>query len=252
MLTTENYINSLDFLIEEFKFTFNRVSLPGDFEVIQYLSVNRRVDLVFDKNQHLRRTYILNTEKYVPKYKEIDLCYTLEMLDLITNTVDRNHKQYFGNNRQDGIIELSDEQIIKDLIDILLDNKKVILGEIWPDKKLIDESYTKKMGYQIIAGWQPDTQLMRIKENLKFLLDNNYVIVYDDDTSPEYDSFSWEKCLKYENIESKDCIEILVDYRGQCDYMRFSSNGVNSDYMQTDFEEIKRKINTTPNTRYSQ
>jgi hypothetical protein len=210
-------------VFQDLESTITKLDLPNNFQLYRFLLKNRMVDLIFENNKRLARTYILNTENYIPEYKDTQKCYTLEMLDLISGTTKRNADIYFGENRPDGIYQRTSEQLIKDFIDIFIDNFQIVIGKQWPTKELIDQQLAVKMGYKTEAGWKPDPQIMRIKQELEFLINKGFEIIHDDSTLPEYDSFRWEPIVIYYNQIQDVLIEVEVDYRGSCNNLKIGS-----------------------------
>jgi hypothetical protein len=238
----KDYKRTLEFLEREYGFTIQQHELDENYIRVCYEKNKRRVDLIFKKNQTLIRTYILNTEKGIPSYKDNDICLTSGGLDLISTTTTRNHDAYWGKNRPDGVYQLTDEQQLKDLKDIFLDNIELIAGDQWPDKSSLDKRYAEKMGFFIAYGWKPDPQLERIKNDLKFLFEYDYLIIYDHDDKPEYESFAWEKRVVYENRLTNHAVLVEVDYRANNDSMCFRENGTWSTPEIMDVEKIKKMI----------
>lgn len=251
MLKIEDYIEKLNFLVSKYGFTLSHIRLPENFKAVYFSSLNRRIDLIFHYNGNLIRTYILNTEALIPSYKDNDNCINIEILDLINGTTIKNHNKYWGKNRKSGVYELTDEQQLKDLRDILIDNKKIIKGKSWPSKDYLDSLCSNRLGYKSTHGWKPDSQLSRIKKELEFLSEFGYEKIFDHDDKPEYQSFAWEKTVIYENKMNGHTVSIEVDYRGQCDTMCFKNQGEWTSREMTDYEKIKKIVSTTPNMRYS-
>ncbi|MGL4598189.1 MAG: hypothetical protein ACRCYO_11690 [Bacteroidia bacterium] len=241
----KDYIRTLEFLEREYNFATQQHELGQDHIRVCYERNKRRIDLIFKKNQTLIRTYILNTEKCIPSYKDNDVCLTSDGLDLISNTTTRNHRVYWGENRPDGVYQLTDEQQLKDLKDILLDNIELLVGNQWPDRSSLDKRYAEKMGFPITYGWKPDPQLKRIKNDLTFLFEYGYLIIYDHDDKPEYESFAWEKRVVYENRITNHTVLIEVDYRATNDFMCFRKNETWSTQEPLDIEKIKKMIRSS-------
>ena len=242
MVKQEQYINSLTHVFQDLESTITKLDLPNNFQLYRFLFKNRMVDLIFENNKRLARTYILNTENYIPEYKDTQQCYTLEMLDLISGTTKRNADIYFGENRPDGIYQRTSEQLIKDFIDIFNDNLQVIIGTEWPTKEKIDQRLSLKLGYRIEAGWKPDPHIIRIKKDLEFLLQNGFEIIKDDSELPEYDSFRWEPTVIYYNQIQDVLIEVEIDYRGSSNNMKIGSKLKPGNSISYDLNLIKSKL----------
>jgi ribulose bisphosphate carboxylase small subunit len=251
MLKIQDYIENLSFLISKYGFSLTQNELPENFNAVYFSNVNRRIDLIFHYNGNLIRTYILNTEEKTPSYKDNDNCINIETLDLIKGTTIKNHNKYWGKNRKPGVYELTDEQQLKDLRDILLDNKKVFRGKRWPTQDYLNKLHSNRNGYKATHGWKPDPQLTRIKKNLDFLFEIGYEKIFDHDDKPEYQSFAWEKTVIFENKRTGHAISIEVDYRGQCDTMCFKNQGEWTVREKTDYDKIKKIVSTTPNNKYT-
>jgi hypothetical protein len=241
MLTKQDYISSLAFLETSFGFKCENSLLDNSFELIKYRKPNRQLHLIFDNDGHFRRLYVINNNTESPDYKDTENCYTSDMLELLSNTSERSYNNYFGKNRQDGVYELPKEQRLKNIRDLVAENAKIITGELWPKKSLIDKLYSNKVGYKAKAGWKPDGHLLQLKGELEFLKSRGYSLVIDDSNLPEYADFKWEKTLFFENKNENKKIEILIDYRGQCYLVRYFNNGKASDYIQYNLEDIKRR-----------
>lgn len=248
MIPKEKYISILNELFQGLEYKTETSELANDFFRYRYILKNRIVDLVFRNKTNFVRTYVLNTENYIPDYKETENCFTLEMLDMLTGTTSKNFIEYFGPNPGDGIYERSIEQILKDFSDVVKANFKVIQGENWPKKNEIDSKYSEKMGYEIKAGWKPDMQLIRYKNELTFLLESGFQITQDDNELPEYDSFRWEPRIIYYNKINNTLLEIEIDYRGQCTNMRFGVGTKKEPLRAYDLKLIQERLNTTPNS----
>lgn len=241
MLTKQDYISSLAFLVTDYGFKCESSLLDNSFEVIKYRKPNRQLHLIFDSDGHLRRLYVMNNNTESPDYKDTENCYTSDMLELLSNTSETSYDDYFGKNRPDGIYELPKEQELQNIRDLVVDNAKIITGEIWPKKSIIDDLYSNKVGFKAKAGWKPDGHLLQLKSELEFLKSHGYELVVDDSNLPEYADFKWEKNLIFENKNKNKKIEILVDYRGQCYLVRYSNNGKASGYIDYNLEDIKRR-----------
>ena len=241
MLTKQDYISSLAFLVTDFGFKCESNLLDNSFEVIKYRKPNRQLHLVFDSDGHLRRLYVINNNTESPDYKDTENCYTSEMLELLSNTSERSYDDYFGKNRPDGIYGLPKEQELQNIINLVVDNAKIIKGELWPKKSIIDNLYSNKIGFKAKAGWKPDGHLLQLKGELGFLKNHGYELVVDDSNLPEYADFKWEKNLIFENKNKNKKIEVLIDYRGQCYLVRYCNNVKASEYIDYDLEDIKRR-----------
>lgn len=239
MLTKQDYISTLAFLETDYGFKSESSLLDNSFEIIRYRKPNRQLHLIFDSDGHFRRLYVINNNTEPPDYKDTENCYTSDMLELLSNTSERSYDNYFGKNRPDGIYELPLKQKLKNIRDLVLDNAKIISGEHWPTKSIIDNLYSSKIGFKSKAGWKPDGHLLQLKGELEFLKSHGYELVLDDSNLPEYEDFKWEKNLIYENQNKK--IEILIDYRGQSHLVRYFNNGKASDYMEYNLDDIKRR-----------
>lgn len=235
----QDYINNLDFLIQKFDLSFSYKKLQDNYLGIYFANKKRSIDLIFTPNGNLIRVYILNSEFGTPSYKDYEKSLKLEYLDLVKTNSDRNQ----GMN---WFYSLSKSQQLSELKRILIENKKVIKGEYWPESSFIIKQYSKNYGQTISYKWKPNPQLAIIKKELDYLASLGYVKIYDDDEKPEYQEFSWEMTLIYEN-NSNHAISIHVDYRGQCNTMCFKENNVWSDSERLDYEKIRNIVNTTPN-----
>jgi hypothetical protein len=216
MLTKQEYISSLAFLETVYGFKCENSLLDSSFEVIKHRKPNRQLHLIFDSNGQFRRLYAINNNTETPDYKDTENCYTSDMLELLSNTTERSYDDYFGKNRPDGIYELPEEQKLKNIRDLVLDNAKILNGEFWPKRSILDNLYSNKVGFKAKAGWKPDGHLLQLKVELEFLQSQGYALVIDDSNLPEYADFKWEKNLVFENKNKNKKIEILIDYRGQC------------------------------------
>jgi len=223
MINREQYIESLNTLLQDIDHQFIKFDLSNRFFAYRFILKNRMVDLIFENNKRLARTYILNSENNIPEYKDTQKCYTLEMLDLISGTTKRTSDIYFGKNKPDGIYQLTSEQLLNDFSEIIIDNFQIVIGNEWPTKEKIDQQLSVKMGYKTEAGWKPDPQIMRIKNELEFLIKIGFEIIQDDSELPEYDSFRWEPTIIYYNQIQEVLIEVEVDYRGSCNNMKIGS-----------------------------
>jgi len=240
-----DYKNCIEKILVDIDYNLKYENLSEEYYLLRFEIFNRCriLDLVFNNNNiQPVRTYLLNTENGIVDYKNTKYCYTLDMLDIISGTSSRNSNIFFGKNRQDGIYQLTIEQNLKNYYDILLDNKSMIYGLNWIPKDKIDELYSEKMGYTTIAGWQPDSHLLKIENELSFLKNNDFFKYYDDNELPEYkNQFIWEKYMKFEKSDSNEKIEIMIDYRGQADFMRFILNNIPSKWEKYDIEVIRLK-----------
>lgn len=70
---------------------------------------------------------------------------------------------------------------------------------------------------------KPDPHIIRIKNDLEFLIKKGFEIIQDDSTLPEYDSFRWEPKVIYYNQKQDVLIETEVDYRGSGTNMKIGS-----------------------------
>src|SRR4051812_4528493 len=181
------YIEGLGKLFRPLKHEPVSLELPNGYTAHRYIFETRMVDLVFRNHGRLARAYLLNTELGTPTYKDTGHCYTSEMLDLISGTTARSFKRYFGENLPDGIYTRTQEQAISDMVGIFSDNFQAVRGVEWPSKHLIDSLYSTKMGFKTTAGWEPDPQLVRLKNELSFLLTKGFELVEDSSELPEYE-----------------------------------------------------------------
>lgn len=241
MLTKQDYISTLAFLEIDYGFKCECRLLDSSYEVIKYRKPNRQLHLIFDSDGHFRRLYVISNNIESPDYKDTKNCYTSDMLELLSNTSERSYDNYFGKNRPDGVYELPKEQKLKNIRDLVIDNAKIITGELWPAITIIDNLYSNKVGFEAKAGWKPDVHLLQLKDELKFLKSHGYELIVDDSNLPEYADFKWEKTLVFENKNKNKKIDILIDYRGQCYLVRFIDNGKVSDYIEYNLEDIKRR-----------
>jgi hypothetical protein len=240
----EPQINCILQILKEAEYSLESQKLPNDYTLTRFKVVgkSRMIDLIYNVQSQLVRTYLLNVKNGIPDYKDTNNCYTLEMLDILTETTSRNSDKYFGENRPDGVYTRTNDQILSDYHDILFENKSMILGEEWIPKTQIDQIKTKKMGYTSFAGWAPDGQLQRIEQELSFLKQLGFIKKYDDNDLPEYESgFKWEKLIIFENSNTSESVEVMVDYRGQSDFMKFGNKNNSPQWKPYNPEEIKLK-----------
>lgn len=237
-------INCVLQILNGVQYNWKSQKLPNDYSLTRFevIGKSRMIDMIYNNQLHLVRTYLLNIDNGIPDYKDSENCYTLDMLDLLTGTSSRNADKYFGSERPDGIYTRTEEQILNDFFEILLDNKSMILGIEWIPKSRIDEIKSKKMGYPSNSGWTPDGHLLRIEKELSFLKNAGFFKKYDDNEKPEYESgFKWEKLLIFENSNTSERVEVMVDYRGQSEFMKFGNrNNNSSQWKQYNLEEVKK------------
>ena len=243
MINKIDFLKNINLILRDLNYVYEESPIDDKFYLGRFSINNREVHLIFNKEDGLVKWYLLNTSTEIPDYKNTHLCFSLEMLDILSGTSERNSKLYWGDNRPDGMYRLTSDQMLKNQVDLIQDNYKLFASDKWMHKSIIDEKYSEKMGYKTEVGWKPDAHLAGIINKLSFLEEKGFTIIHNDNNLPEYESgFQWEKYLVYENAELKTRLEIMIDYRGQSDFMRTVTNGNTSPYEEFNSEKIRKHI----------